>query len=103
MTILVPSRDETDMHKVLDAIRALAQGQTNAGGVATLLVAAGTTFVTSYPATPQSQVFLTPKTANAAAAIGAGAYVSSVVKHGFTITHPANAQIDRTFGFVVLG
>jgi hypothetical protein len=49
-------------------------------------------------------VFLSPQTANAAAAL-ATTYVQAadITKQQFVITHANNAQTDKTFGWVVLG
>jgi hypothetical protein len=72
-------------------------------GEVTLAVAPATTTVVSFQNCSQnSQVFLSPQTANAAAAIGT-TYVSSVSNGTFTLTHSSSAQADRTFGFVALG
>lgn len=46
------------------------------------------------------EVMLSPRTANAAAAIPT-TYISSVTQGGFTITHANNAQADKTFGWGV--
>ena len=45
-----------------------------------------------------------PQTANASSEMASGGmYVSSRGKQTFTITHPNNANADKTFGYVVLG
>ena len=101
MSVLIPSEDNADIFKLNAAVRALAQGQTNAAGIVSLAAGAVSTTVTRFSVGPSSVVLLTPMSANAASAIAAGAYVSKVFKQGFTITHANNAQLDRTFGYVI--
>lgn len=86
------------------AIQSLYNGRTNAAGACTLTASAASTVVSAPNCAAQSAVFLFPKTANAAAELGNGtAYISSVGKQTFTITHANNSQSDRTFSYVCLG
>jgi hypothetical protein len=96
------STNETDQGKINRAIQQIEQGRLNVTGVCTL--AAGTTATTVKAANcgAGSQPFLTPRTANAAAAL-ATTFISTVANGSFTITHANNAQTDRTFGFACLG
>lgn len=72
-----------------------------AAGSVTLTVSATTTTVTSATCTAASKVFLSPRTANAAAALATTFVTPSV--GSFVITHASNTQTDRTFDYVVIG
>ena len=96
------STNEADQTKINRAIQQLEQGRVNVGGTFTLRTGNTTTTVTAPNCGARSQVFLSAKTANAAAAL-ATCYVSAVGNGAFTVTHPNNAQADRTFGFACLG
>ena len=98
------SPSETQPYRLVNAIRQLMQGRSNAAGSATLAAGAATTTVTAPNCAPGSQVFLFPKTAHAAAELAAGGfYVSAVASGAFTLTHANNSQTDRTFSYVCLG
>jgi 2-keto-3-deoxy-6-phosphogluconate aldolase len=96
------STNETDQTKINRAIQQLEQGRLNVGATCTLTPSATSTVVKAQNCGAGSQVQLTPKTANAAAAL-ATTYVSVVANGSFTLTHASNAQTDRTFGFACLG
>ena len=96
------STNETDRTKINRAIQQLEQGRLNVTGVCTLAASATTTTVKAPNCGARSQVQLTAKSANAAAAL-ATTYVSAVSNGSFTITHANNAQTDRTFGYACLG
>lgn len=99
---LLPS--ETDLRKIVLAVRQLAEGRSNATGEVTLTVSDTSTVVTAVNCSSGSTVLLQPTTANAAAEIGAGTgYVSTVASGSFTITHANNVQADRTFRWVCIG
>lgn len=93
---------EKDLTKYAQAIQQLEQGRSNATGTCTLAASATTTVVPAPNCGLGSKVFLSPLSANAAAAL-AGTYVSAVGNGSFTLTHANNAQTDRNFGFVCLG
>ena len=98
------SPSETQPYRLVNAIRQLMQGRSNAAGSATLAASAATTTVTAPNCAPGSQVFLFPRTAHAAAELAAGGcYVSAVGSGSFTLTHANNPQTDRTFSYVCLG
>ncbi len=95
----------TDLHdhvrKLTDAVRQVIEGKNNATGTFTLTPSATTTVVKAPSCTPDSEVFITPQTADAANDM---ATTSIIAGNGqFTVTHANNARSDRTFGFVVLG
>lgn len=100
----VPSPQERNIARVVQGIRDLYAGRSNAVGTLTLTENATTTAVTAINVGPDSRVFLMATTANAAAEAGGTAlYISSVGQGTFTVTHANNAQTDRTFFWVALG
>lgn len=100
----VPNPAETNMRAIVQAVRELFQGRSNAVGEVTLEAGAASTTVDAINCGLESKVFLFPKTANAAAEVGAGTlYVSAVAASAFTLAHANNAQTDRTYFYVALG
>lgn len=97
-----PASSERDLSSLVQSIRELWEGRGHAVGDCTLEAGTTTTTVIAANCGPSSRVFLTPTTANAAAAL-ATTYVSAVAKGSFTITHASNAQTDRTFGYAFKG
>jgi len=98
------SPSETQPYRIVNAIRQLAAGRSNAAGSLTLAAGAASTLINAPNCAAASQVFLFPKTAHAAAELaGGGCYVSAVANGSFTVTHANNAQSDRTFAYVCLG
>ena len=102
MTAYVVQREEKDLTRHAFGQQQLAEGRSNAVGVCTLRASQTTTTVTAPNCGADSKVFLSPTTANAAAAL-ATTYVSSVLAGSFVLTHASNAQADKTFGYVCLG
>jgi len=98
------STSEKDPMAFAVAIQSLFNGRSNAAGSVTL--ASGTDTSTVVPApncSSQCAVFLFPKTAAAAAELGAGTcYISAVGKQQFTITHSAGGA-TRSFFYVCIG
>lgn len=98
------SVDEKNVALIVEAVRQLAQGRSNAIGRVTLRANQTTTVVTKAtdPAAVNvalgSEIFLSPRTANAAAAL-ANVYVSSVLHGSFVLTHSSTATTDRIFGW----
>ncbi len=100
----VPAITERDTTRIVQAIRDLFQGRSNAVGTVTLTANDTTTTVTALNVGLSSRVFLMPTTANAAADFGSGSlYISDVASGSFTITHPSDADTDKTFFWVALG
>lgn len=100
----VPSITETSPVRIVQAIRDLFAGRSNAVGTVTLTANSATTVVTALNVGAGSRVFLMATTANAAAENGGTTLrISSVGQGTFTITHVNNAQTDRTFFWVALG
>ena len=80
------------------------QGKINAVGDVTLTANAASTTLTDARIGPNSFIYFMPRTANASAEIGAGAfYVSARTDGSATLTHANNAQSDRTFAYLVIG
>ncbi len=102
MTAQVVSSDERDIRKVIFALNETTRGRSNATSTVTLTASATTTTATAVNCAEGSQVFLSPKTANAAGAL-ATTYISTIANGSFTITHANNSQTDRIFGYVCLG
>jgi hypothetical protein len=101
-TALSPA--ESEPYRIVNAIRQLAAGRSNATGSLTLAANAASTTIAAPNCAAASQVFLFPKTAHAAAELAGGAcYVSAVANASFTVTHANNAQTDRTFAYACLG
>ena len=87
-------------------INGILNGKTNNTGSFTLNAASATTTITLAKGRlgPDTVILLQPKTANAAAEFPTMWESARDVANGtFTFTHTNNAQIDRTFGFVLVG
>lgn len=99
-----PSQDESNLFRIVQAIRELFEGRSHAVGQVTLRANQATTTVTSANIGPDARISLLPRTANASADFGGGAfYVSSVTAGSFVITHPNDADVDKTFDWHALG
>lgn len=89
--------------EVLQAIRELIEGRSNAVGTVTLTPAATSTVVSKVTVNANAGVFLFPSTASAALSV-ATTYANITPGGGsFTITHTSTAAVDRTFYYAVLG
>lgn len=97
--------DEAIRKVVLGIVSDLLRGKLNCTYDVTLAVApATTTVLATLVATADSIALLTPKTASAATAVGAGVVRAVCADDGaVTITHDSNAAADRTFGVAILG
>lgn len=100
------------LRSVVRIIRNIMQGKTNNTGTCTLGagVASTNVDVAFGDIGPLSTILFMPLTANAATEFGAGSmYVSAITittnpqVNRFTITHANNANVDRTFRFVIIG
>jgi len=98
----IPPTGAVSPRRLADAINAALQGRIESRGSVTLTAGATTTTVDHPLAHAESVILLMPTTANAAAAL-ANVYVSARASRTFTLTHANNAQVDRTFEFMVLG
>lgn len=93
---------ETGIFRIVQAIRQLIEGRSNATLQVTLTPNSATTAVTAINCSKDSIPFWSPQTANAAVA-NQTMFYSNVVQGGFTLNHANNAQADKTFGIVCLG
>jgi hypothetical protein len=101
-----PSQDESNLFRIVQAVRELWEGRSHAVRTVTLAAGAATTTVAGTNVGPSSQIMFSPKTANAAAEIGNGTMfvLAANIKAGqFIVTHANNAQTDRTFGYAAIG
>lgn len=98
----VPALTERNPVRILQAIRDLFAGRSNAVGQFTLTASTTTTTVTAPNASVASRITFSPRTSNAAAALGS-TYVSAKAQGSFTVTHANNAQTDRTFDYHAFG
>jgi hypothetical protein len=92
--------------KLIPPLQGVMQGRTNNTGTFTLTANSATTTVTLAAGRLGENTVITymPTTSNAAAAM-TNIYIASrsVADSTFTITHTNNAQVDRTFKFVLTG
>lgn len=98
--------NETDSRRISAAVRQLIEGRSNAVGVVTLAHDGieTTTTVTAVNCGPNAIVILTPRTANAAAALATTYVLAADVSPGeFVITHDATSDADLTFGWLCIG
>ena len=95
---------ERDITRIVTAIRDLYMGRSNAMGEFTLTANAATTVVTAVNCGDQSVINLTPRTANAAAALATTYITAANTRPGqFTVNHANNAQADKTFAYSIQG
>jgi len=97
---------ETNAGRIVAAIRQLIAGRSNAAGAVTLNANATSTTVVAPNCAAGSEIFLFPRSANAAAEVKNGTiYVpgANVANRSFVITHANNAQTDRTFSYLAIG
>jgi hypothetical protein len=98
---LTLSPAERDLIRIVMAVRQLMEGRSNATGTVTLTANVGSTTVPAPNCAAGSVVLLSPRTANAAAAL-ATTFVTAG-NGSFMVTHATNTQPDRTFGWAALG
>lgn len=101
----VPTFDEDEeRHRRAMAvvINNLLAGKQNVVGSLTLTAGAATTTLTDSRIGANSVVLLMAKTANAAAAL-TNVYFTGFGNGSCTVNHANNAQVDRTFGYAVIG
>lgn len=103
MKVLPPGG--TPLRTAVEAINSLANGRSNAVFRVTLTPGATETVVVRESLNEDAEVFLTPRSANAAAAVATTFATISRVAGTLqvTFTHANAASTDRTFGVVVLG
>jgi hypothetical protein len=95
----------SSIRDVVVAVRQLIAGRSNSVGQVTLTAGATTTTLTGANFNESAEVFLYPRTANAAAAL-ATTYASISRISGVptvTITHANTGTTDRTFAYDIRG
>lgn len=106
MTRVLPNNGGTP-EEVATAVNGALKGKLNSVDTVTLAAGAASTTVSDPRIGSATAIFLIPQTVNAAAEIGNGTlYIKPsdyVLKTSFKITHANNAQVDRTYGLVILG
>ncbi len=98
----MPFAGEQSLSRITQAVRELFMGRSNAVGEVTLRASPTTTTVTAINCGADSKVFIMPTTANASADFK-DCWISAVAAGSFTITHPSDADVDKTFFWVCLG
>jgi hypothetical protein len=100
---IVLSWKETSIPRIVQAVRQLLEGRSNAGGTVTLRNGHTTTVVSAPNCSPSCNVFLTPKTAAAAALTPPYVQAADTLLGSFTITHTDPGGTDATFGYEARG
>lgn len=93
-----------DPAEIVQALLQLLAGRGNFAGSVTLTPNAATTVVSFENCSKDCEVFLSPRSVNAAAAL-ATTYIlpANIVQGGFTISHQNAVSTDRVFGFECVG
>lgn len=97
---------EKSLFNIVQVVRQILEGRSNAVGTVTLTANAASTTVPAPTCGAQSLPFLFPMTAHAAAELASGncfVLASNVSNGQFIISHSNNAQTDRTFGWLAIG
>ena len=99
-----PPATERDLTRIVQSIRDLFQGRSNAMGEFTLTAGATSTVVQALNCGEQSRISITPQTANAAGALATTYIAQANVRPGqFTVTHANAGTTDRTFSYSIRG
>ncbi|MEQ9643515.1 MAG: hypothetical protein RIM84_26080 [Alphaproteobacteria bacterium] len=97
-----PRHIEEAIRQIVDALRGLADGRSNAIGEVTLAASATSTVVSDTRVGSGSVILLSPMSASAVSA-DTFVYVQAVSDGGFTLAHDSNAVTDRDFRYAVQG
>lgn len=97
-----PRPSETEPRVIVSALRQVIDGRTDNYGQITLTAGATSTSYSSPSISENSTIVLSPRSANAAAAVGT-THVSAKANGSVTLTHANNAQTDRTFDLAWIG
>ena len=90
--------------KLGEAVSQAINGKVNSTGTVTLTAGAATTAVTNNLVTIDSVILFAPQTANADAIATPYVKPADITQgSGFTITHANDANVDKTFAYVILG
>ena len=101
----LPPSGGNGLRDIVQAIRELIRGRSNAVDTVTLTANVTSTAYTGPNVNENAEVFLFPRTANAAAALATTyASISRIAGvNTVTITHANAASTDRTFAITILG
>jgi hypothetical protein len=99
-----PSEASAWLGRVRDVVNNIMRGKLNCTGAVTLAAGAVSTLLSDVRIGGGSVLLLQPTTANAAAELGNGTlYFDAPGAGSVVIRHANNAQIDRSFSYVVIG
>jgi hypothetical protein len=102
--VQVPSRNNTDLTKINQALEQIDQGRLNCVGTVTLVAGATSTTVTAPTVAPGTVIKLSPQTADAAAALLTTFVTQANTFAGsFIVTHAVGGSTDRVFGWIGIG
>lgn len=89
--------------EISEIVNNLVEGKTNNTGDITLNAgSATTTTISNERIGYNSIILLMPTTANAVASL-TNVYVSARTKGSATLTHSANTNTDKTYGYIIVG
>lgn len=94
--------DHAFSHRLARVLNGVLGGKMNAVTDVTLTANTTTTTISDQRIGPYSFIGLTPVTANAAAVV-ASTYISARDQYTATITHPNDANADKTFVVLIVG
>jgi len=102
--VVALSPAEKEPSRIVQAVRQLMEGRSNATGSVTLTANVATTTVTAPVCAAGSTVLLFPETTSAATEFGAGTLKVGTISNGsFVVTHVNSATADRTFRWAAFG
>lgn len=98
------AQSENDVRRIVQSVRELWQGRSNAVGEFTLRANETTTTVVASNCGAGSKISITPRTANAAAAL-ATTYIptANVTQGQFIVEHANSADTDLEFSYAIQG
>jgi hypothetical protein len=100
----LPAINERDPTRIIQGIRDLFFGRSNATGSFTLAAGTTSTTVIAINCGDGSNITLRPKTSNAAAALATTFITDANITPGqFIVTHANAGTTDRTFGYSIQG
>ena len=92
-----------DIREISEVTNGVLNGKTNNTGTITLNASsATTTIIYDERIGFNSVILLMPTTANAVASL-TNVYISARAKGNATLTHSANTNTDKTYGYIIVG
>jgi len=91
------------VRQIAHIVGQIMDGKTNNTGTVTLTAAATTTTVINARIGTGTGIYLSPTTANAATALGTTYHSATTAGVSLVLTHANNAQVDRTFNYILVG